>query len=103
MLLGFIVLYQNKDRTKIFLSHIMLQHSKQQLGALGKAAWRAIFPAFDILQYTFTYPWRDSYFAVTQAVTNPERYLEQWIKVRQAEYAFIGLVVRASSHDTITS
>lgn len=82
----------------MFLSHTISQRLKQQLATLFKAAWRVIFPAFDILKYTFTYPWRDSYFAVARTVTDPERYLEQWIKVRQAEYSFIGLVVSTWFH-----
>lgn len=78
----------------------MLPHSRQQLGELYKATLSVIFRAFDILKYTSTYPWRDYYFAITQVVTDPDRYLDQWIKIRRAEYAFIGLVV---SHQTIPS
>ena len=78
----------------------MLPCSRQQLGALGKAIWKAVTFAFDILKYTFTYPWRDSHFAIARTMTGPDTYLEQWIKVQQAEYAFIGLVVSTSPQNT---
>lgn len=89
-----------KKRRGNLIMYTMLPCSRQELGALGKATYEVLFLAFDILKYTFTYPWRDSHFAVTRAVTEPDEHLERWIKVQQTEYAFIGLVVRASSHKT---
>jgi len=67
----------------------------QKLTSCLKEAERVILVASDVARYTFTYPWQDIRFGIKMTKAEPERYLDRWIGVRQAEYSFIGLVVGA--------
>ena len=58
-----------------------------------QAAWSIFLLVVDIARYTFTYPWRDSCFSISQTLADPDQYLDQWIQVRRSEYSSIGLVV----------
>ena len=62
-----------------------------------QVAWSIFLRIIDVARYTFTYPWRDSYFSISQILEDPDRYLDQWIQVQQSEYSFIGLVVSVTS------
>jgi hypothetical protein len=57
------------------------------------AARDILLALIDVARYVFTYPWRDSLFCIEQTLKDPDRYLDQWIRARQSEYSFIGLVV----------
>jgi hypothetical protein len=72
---------------------MMLRKFIKQIISFCKGIGRGSSKAFDVFKYAATYPWQSSQYEVIRMATDPLRYLDEWIRAKNAEHGFVGLAV----------